>query len=58
MEQLNYNTKARKFKHLNYGKRLQIEALRKAKKKPKEIAEIIGRSKRTIEREIKRGKVL
>ena len=57
MEQLNYSTNAKKFNHLNYNKRLQIEALYKAGNKPYEISKIIGYSKRTVEREIKRGKV-
>jgi IS30 family transposase len=57
MEQVNYTTKTKKFKHLDYKKRLQIEALFKAGKKANEISKIIGCSKRTIEREFKRGRV-
>ena len=44
-------------KHLKEKDRYQIEGLLKAKKKAREIAEIIGCSKRTIEREINRGQV-
>lgn len=57
MSQKNYNTEKREKKHLKEKDRYQIEALIKAKKRPKEIAEIIGCSRRTIEREKKRGSV-
>ncbi len=57
MSQEEYNKKSAKKKHLKEKDRYQIEALLKAKKKAREIAEIIGCSKRTIEREIKRGQV-
>ena len=57
MSQEQYNRERPKKKHLREKERYQIEALLKAKRKPKEIAEIIGCSKRTIEREIQRGKV-
>ena len=55
MEQLKYNTKNRKGNHLNYEERIKIEALYKAGKSKKEIAEQLGRSERTIRREINRG---
>ena len=57
MSQKKYNTEKKEKKHLKEKDRYQIEALLKAKKKPKEIAKIIGSSRRTIEREIKRGSV-
>lgn len=57
MSQKNYSTKTGEKKHLKEKDRYQIEALVKAKKQAKEIAEIIGCSKRTIERELQRGKV-
>lgn len=50
-------TKQRSFKHLSERERYQIEILLKDKKKPKEIATIMGRNRRTIEREILRGSV-
>lgn len=57
MSQKKYNTEKREKKHLKEKERYQIEALLKAKKKTNEIAKIIGCSKRTIEREKKRGSV-
>ena len=57
MSQEQYNSEWTKKKHLSEKDRYQIEALLKAKKKAGEIAKIIGCSKRTIEREIKRGEV-
>jgi len=53
----NNNTKQRSFKHLSERERYQIEILLKDRKKPKEIASILGRHRRTIEREIIRGTV-
>ena len=58
MSQQEYSTKSCEKKHLKEKERYQIEALVKAKKAVKEIAEIIGCSRRTIERELKRGKVV
>jgi len=49
--------KKRSFKQLNEKERYQIEVLLKDGKKPKEIAIILGRHRRTIEREIARGTV-
>lgn len=57
MSQLNNTTKQRSFKHLNERERYQIEILIRDGKKPKEIALILGRNRRTIEREIARGSV-
>ncbi len=55
MEQNDYNTKNRKGKHLNYEERIKIETLKKENMKASEIALRIGCSKRTIERELKKG---
>ncbi len=57
MEQLNYNTESKKGKHLNYEDRIKIEALSKAGHKSEEIGRQLGRSGRTIRRELKRGTV-
>ncbi len=51
------NLKRTKNKHLKYRDRLRIEGMLKDKKSPLEIAEELACSKRTIEREIKRGQV-
>ncbi len=48
---------SRKGKHLTRDDRLQIEALRNYHLPANEIALLLGRSKRTIEHELKRGKV-
>lgn len=53
----NNSTNKRSFKHLSEKERYQIEILLKDKKKAKEIASIMGRNRRTIEREILRGSV-
>ena len=57
MEQIKYNTESRKNKHLVYEERIKIETLIKEKMKAEEISKRLGRSKRTIERELKRGYV-
>ena len=57
MSQKDSNTKQRKWQQLKEKERYQIEALKKAGKSAKEIGEQLGKSKRTIEREIKRGTV-
>lgn len=46
-----------KFKHITVRERYQIKILAKEKKRPKEIGIAIGKSTRTIERELSRGKV-
>lgn len=51
------NTHSRKGKHLDQAERIQIEGLLKAKVSPAEIARVLGRHVRTIEREIKKGMV-
>ena len=54
----NYNTNKKKYKHLNFIERTQIERwFNKDKKTTKEIAELLDKSERTIRREIKGGKV-
>ena len=57
MGQQKTNTHPRKGKHLTRRERIQIEGLLRAKQKPSEIASLLGRDVRTIEREIKRGAV-
>jgi IS30 family transposase len=58
MSQLNNTTRERKWKQISEKERYKIEALLKAGFKAKEIAEQLGRDRRTIEREIKRGMVI
>lgn len=58
MCQDNCNTKKKKYKHLNYVERMQIERwYNKDKKSKKEIANLLNKSERTIRREINRGLV-
>ena len=57
MEQTYSNTKKTKWKQIDEKKRYQIEILLKEGKKTFEIAELLGYSQRTIQREIARGKV-
>lgn len=57
MGHLNYNKESHKNKHLKYRERLKIEIMFKDKKETGEISREIGCSKRTIQRERKRGKV-
>lgn len=56
MSHLNNNTKAEKGKHLNYEKRIKIEALSKAGLKSEAIADQIGCSGRTVRRELAKGR--
>ena len=52
------NTKGKKYKHLNYVERTQIERWHNIDKKgKKEIAALLNKSERTIRREINRGLV-
>jgi IS30 family transposase len=56
MCQEKYNTKKKKYKHLNYVERRQIERWYNFdKRSKKEIAELLSKSERTIRREINRG---
>ena len=48
-------TNTSKGKHLTFTERLQIEVARKQGLKPKEIAQLVGKSVRTIYYELKRG---
>ena len=57
MSQDNNTAKPRKYKHLNERERYRIEILLKEKLKPYEIAQRMGKGKRTVEREIASGKV-
>lgn len=57
MSQVNSIIKRRKFKHIKERERYQIEILIKDKREPAEIGKILGYHRRTIEREIARGKV-
>lgn len=58
MCQEKYTTKKKKYKHLNYVEKTQIERwYNKDKKSKKEIAGLLGKSERTIRREINRGLV-
>lgn len=52
----NYNKEKKKYKHLTYAERTMIERWHnKDRKSNNEIAELLGKSERTIRREIKRG---
>jgi IS30 family transposase len=57
MSLANNNTEMRKRKHINNYERNKIEILSKEKYTAQEISERLGRSKRTIERELKIGRV-
>ena len=50
-------TNKRKWKVIDEVERYKIEMLLKERYKPKEIAKVLGRDRRTIERELKRGMV-
>ena len=58
MTQLHYNTKKRKFNHLNYEQRKIIEKLLTQKVPKVKIAELLGISRSTLYEELKRGTVL
>jgi IS30 family transposase len=55
MEQINCNTKKKKYKHILRDDRYVIEQMLKAKQEETAILAVIGCSKKTLEREIKRG---
>ena len=58
MSQTKYNTEKKKYKHINYVERRQIERwYNNEKKSKKEIAGLLNKSERTIRREINRGQV-
>lgn len=55
----NYNKEKGKYKHLNKIEREMIERwYNKERKSKKEIAELLGKSERTIRRKINRGKTI
>ena len=56
MSHLNYTTKNRKSKHLNYEERIKIEMLSKIGMKSEAIAKQIGCSGRTVRRELAKGR--
>ena len=58
MKPANCSTKTKKYIHLKESERYKIEVLLEEKKKPEEIAKIIGRARSTIYREIKRGSLM
>ena len=58
MSQQNSITKSKKFEHLTYSKRSQIEVLLKAKIAKTQIASIVGISRATLYCELKRGSVI
>ena len=58
MNPIHHNTESRKWKHMSEIERYKLEGLLEAGRKAGEIAQILGRDRRTIEREIKRGTVL
>ncbi|TCS80789.1 helix-turn-helix protein [Tepidibacillus fermentans] len=53
-----HNTKKRHFKHLTPYERGHIQVLQKEGKTLQEIADLLGRHKSTISRELKRGTVI
>ena len=53
--ELESNTKTRRYKHLNKEERIQIELLHRQGHSASSIASQLGRSERTIRRELKRG---
>ncbi len=57
MGHVHHNKKTANYKHLTYNNRIQIEALVKAKHSTLYMAEFLGVSRRTIQRELKRGHV-
>jgi len=57
MELKHSNIKKKKYTHLKESERYKIEVLLQEKKKPKNIAIVLGRGRSTIYKEIKRGSV-
>ena len=55
MEQGNCNGYGRRGKHLMKEERIVIERMSRGGRPPRDIAEVLGRHRRTIEREIARG---
>ena len=57
MGQEEHNTVRRKYQQIHEAERYQIEALSRAKKSVSAIGRQLGRDRRTIQRELKRGRV-
>lgn len=58
-EEYNTKNKEKKYKHINYVERTQIERWYNIEhKKKSEIAKLLNKSERTIRREINRGKII
>lgn len=57
MNQIHHTTGTNRWKHLSEAERYKLEGLLEGGRTAKEIARILGRDRRTIEREIKRGTV-
>ena len=55
MEQFNYTTKKKEYKHILRDDRYVIEQMLNAGKKMSDIIDVIGCSEKTLKREIKRG---
>ena len=58
MGQENYNTEKKKWKQLSERERYKIEALSHMGLSPTEVSRQLGRDRRTVEREIARGKTV
>jgi len=56
MEQGNCSAEDRKGKHLSREERVVIERMSRGGRPPRDIAEVLGRHRRTIERELNRGR--
>ena len=54
MEQSNYSTNRKKYKHILYEYRIIIERMLGVGRKLSDIIEVIGCSPKTLDREIKR----
>ena len=57
MEQVNCNAQDRKGKHLTREERVVIERMSRGGRPPRDIADVLGRHIRTIQRELVRGRV-
>jgi IS30 family transposase len=57
MEQANCIGQSRKGKHVTKEERVVIERMSRGGRPPRDIAEVLGRHRRTIERELVRGRV-
>ena len=57
MEQSNCSGHERKGKHLTYEERVVVERMSRGGRPPRDIAAVLGRCRRTVERELVRGRV-